>query len=234
MANRRRFAGASALASFPSRLALIGLLAIALQLPSPQVSATGDPPHITQPVLAVIDGHPGLGQPVSDPLVIKGSGFGSPGPSSGLKFVCGGETVYVGSGDPAIVAWGTDESGNERIEVQVPDRVCTGTLRVVAGEQESAPVDLLVYEYRSIDIPSPPGYPYGLALAVAGEQTPTPGKIWMDRESYLSLQGFDPQSRSFTTLSVPQEVAQKGIFASRPLDQSDQDQRTRGRGEGRL
>ena len=203
MANRKRFAGASGLASFLSRLALIGLSAIALQLQSPRVSGTGDP-QIEQPVLAVIRGRPALGQPVSEPLVIRGLGFGDPGGSSGLEFAYGEETVSVGStNDEAIERWTDNE-----ISVRVPDEVDAGILRVIAGGQPSAPVEFLVYEYESFDIPPQPGTnPYGLALAAAPD-----GGIWMNREFRHSLQGFDPQSRSFTTLSIPQ-VDGAGIFA---------------------
>ena len=201
MANRKRFAGASGLASFLSRLALIGLSAIALQLQSPRVSGTGDP-QIEQPVLAVIRGRPALGQPVSEPLVIRGLGFGDPGGSSGLEFAYGEETVSVGStNDEAIERWTDNE-----ISVRVPDEVDAGTLRVIAGGQPSAPVEFLVYEYESFDIPPQAGTnPYGLALAVAPD-----GRIWMNREFHLFLQGFGPR---FATLSVPQAEG-AGIFAS--------------------
>jgi len=220
MANRKRFAGASGLASFASRLALIGLLAIALQLQSPRVSGTGDP-QITQPVLAVIHGCPALGQPVSEPLVIPGSNFGSGG---ALEFVYGNPTKTVSvdstTTNGAIKAWGDRE-----IKVQVPDEVGTGTLTVIAGGQRSDPVDLLVYEHDSFDIPRPePGNdPLGLALAVAPD-----GKTWMNREGHLYLQGFDPQSRSFTNLLIPQ-AAGEGIFARMVSD--DRQTRTSQLGE---
>jgi streptogramin lyase len=146
---------------------------------------------------------------VSDPLVILGSGFGSRDPASRLEFVYGEETVSVVSTNSEIIdVWDDGE-----ISVHVPDAVDTGTLRVIAGGQPSAPVEFVVYEYNSFDIPPQQGTnAYGNALAVAGN-----GKIWMNREFHRFLQA------SFLTLvSIPQADG-LGIFASMIFG----DQRTR-------
>ncbi len=193
-------------------------LAVSVSLLQPLQTSATDGPQIDKPILSVIHGRPSLGQPVSEPLVITGQNFGDAGGSSGLKFTFGEQeepvsvpSVNVPPND-AIVLWTPNE-----IRVKVPGEVATGTLRVIAGGEESDPVDFLVYEYDSFDIPDQPGSGgYGLALAVAPD-----GKVWLNREYHAYLQVFDPASSQFDIFpdpdpeispSIPQG-AEEGIFA---------------------
>jgi streptogramin lyase len=206
VAGRKGLTGTGGPAWLASRVALIGLLGIVSQLQPPRVSGTGTP-QIEEPILAVIHGRPSLGQPVSDPLVIRGLGFGIPGSSSSLEFTYGEETASVPSTGEAITAWTDDE-----IRVVVPDQVDTGSLKVIADGEPSSPVEFLVYEYDSFDIPTQPGTnAYGLALAVAPD-----GKIWMNREFHLRLQVFDPADRHFDMFpdngAIPQAPG-RGVFS---------------------
>ena len=97
---------------------------------------------------------------------------------------------------------------NDRIELSLPPQVQSGQLSVIVDDVFSAPVDLLVYSYTSIPIPTSLGTgKRELAVAVAPD-----GTLWFNQEFHLELKALSPTvSPVYTAIEIPQAEG-SGIF----------------------
>ncbi|MCH8010138.1 MAG: hypothetical protein IIC91_14890 [Chloroflexi bacterium] len=135
-------------------------------------------------------------------LTLTGTDFREASAGSAVLFDYGPRSATVTSDSPLVEHW-----QSSRIEISIPWEVVSGELRVVVDGVASDPVELLVFDYDSVDIPISPGTnDRPLAVAV-GED----GTAWLNQEFHLQLKASYPDG-SYQAIDIPQAEG-PGIFA---------------------
>lgn len=177
-------------------LALCSAIAFtAFQLDVQRLGADVPAPVVEQSIVATVR---------AGEVTLTGTDFGKISAGSAVLFDYGTRSASVTSDSQLVELW-----QNDRIEMSIPWEVVSGELRIVAKGVDSAPVELLVFEYESVDIPSTPGTnDHPLAVTVGRD-----GTVWLNQEFHLALTSISPGTPPIvTSVEIPQ-AAGEGIFA---------------------
>lgn len=152
-------------------------------------------PAITEAIVATLAG---------GELTLTGAELGAWSDNRAVLFTYAQGSAVVWSDSPFVRLW-----TNDRIELSLPPQVQSGQLAVIVRDVSSTPVDLLVYSYSSIPIPSSIGTSkHELAVAVAPDST-----LWFNQEFHRELKSLSPgTSPVYTAIEIPQAEGE-GIFA---------------------
>ena len=178
------------------RVAVAALVLASLGGYAPAWAAPG--PSVNEPVAAAF--HAGE-------LTLTGRGLGDPPVSRSIEFTYGQRSTVVEADSHLVRAW-TDE----RVELDLPSQVQSGQLALTVGGVTSASIDLLVYRYSSVPVPSS-AYTndHPLAVALAPDSS-----LWFNSEYHRELKALSPDALpSNTVLTVPQTEG-LGVFAHHP------------------
>ncbi|MGB0952648.1 MAG: hypothetical protein ACPG31_05450 [Planctomycetota bacterium] len=137
-------------------------------------------------------------------IEIHGQGLGSAVPTSSLQFRSGGRTFTLLSTAPEILHW-----SDHRIQVQMPEDMPSGKLRVRNFGGSSAPIKLELYAYDWFDIPPTPGTNASpLSITVDSQE-----RVWVNEEFQRAFQRLELNTGVVTGLPYPMPV-DPGPFAS--------------------
>ena len=137
-------------------------------------------------------------------LTLTGMDFGEISAGSAVLFDYGTRSSTVISDSPLVELW-----RNDRIDLTIPWEVVSGELRVAVNGIGSEPVELLVFEYDSVDIPASPGTNKRPLAIAFGED----GAVWLNHEFHLGLTSIAPGTTpAITDVEIPQAPG-AGIFA---------------------
>ncbi|MCI0855079.1 MAG: hypothetical protein J4N98_00205 [Chloroflexi bacterium] len=143
-------------------------------------------------------------------LTLTGTDFGEVSAGSAVLFDYGSRSATVISDSPLIERWTSDV-----IDLSIPWEVVSGELRVVVDGIGSEPVELLVFDYDSVDIPISGNNEQGIfivehPLAVAAGPD---GSVWLNEEFHVGLKVIaSGPDLTLSAVEIPQAEG-PGIFA---------------------
>lgn len=177
---------------------LLGAMALAfaaLQTDVQRLEAGTPAPVVDQSIVATVR---------AGALTLTGMDLGEASAGSAMLFDYGTRSVTVTSDSPLVERW-----QNDRIDMSIPWEVVSGGLRVVVNGIASDPVELLVFEYDSVDIPSSPRTNHHPLAVAVGED----GTAWLNQEFHLDINSITPEDTpTISSLEIPQAPGE-GIFA---------------------
>ncbi|MCI0890286.1 MAG: hypothetical protein J4O04_05715, partial [Chloroflexi bacterium] len=150
-------------------------------------------------------------------LTLTGTDFGEVSAGSAVLFDYGSRSATVISDSPLIERWTSDV-----IDLSIPWEVVSGELRVVVDGIGSEPVELLVFDYDSVDIPISGNNEQGIfivehPLAVAAGPD---GSVWLNEEFHVGLKVIaSGPDLTLSAVEIPQAEG-PGIFAQRVIGES--------------
>ena len=171
----------------------MALALAALQTDVQRLEADTPAPVVDQSIVATVR---------AGALTLTGMDLGEASAGSAMLFDYGTRSATVISDSPLVERWQSD-----RIDLLIPWEVVSGELRVVVNGVASDPVELLVFDYDSVDIPISPGTmdrPHAVAV---GED----GTAWLNQEFHLQLKAGSADG-SYRAIDIPQ-MDGPGIFA---------------------
>lgn len=153
------------------------------------------PPVISDSLLATV---------VGELLTIHGSALGGPAAARSLTFEYEGTSTVVSASSADVELWSPTE-----IRLTLPTNIRSGTVRVAVDGVSSDRVDLRVYMYSRIPVPSSieeNAMPLTLDVDASG-------RVWLIEEFHSALKALIPTTPVTSLLKpIPQPAA--GIFAS--------------------
>lgn len=131
-------------------------------------------------------------------LSLSGSRFGNRSPNSNITF------EYSG-GQTSLSSLSADIWRDDYIFISsIPEKVKSGTLRLIVNGTQSKQADILIYNYSSVDVS---GNALPLAIAVAPD-----GWTWLNQEYHTELHNVSPDMTVYS-IPIPQAPG-AGIFAT--------------------